>query len=206
MRRPHRADGIRDRAMLHLCYAGGLRVSELIGLRLDDLTFSHTPACLIHGKGRRERCLPLWKTTTAALASLVGGERNRIGARALRQCARRVALLAQASSTFFASTSGPRRQRCPSLVTKRVFPTCLRAHLRANDAAGDERSSKGFAVAWSRPTCKRPRSTRARILSETGGLGVNVPPKLRSGRFKATDALIASLRAANLMQSKKPSK
>src|SRR6202007_1330302 len=29
--------GIRDRAMLHLCYGGGLRVSELIGLRLDDL-------------------------------------------------------------------------------------------------------------------------------------------------------------------------
>ena len=33
-----------------------------------------------------------------------------------------------------------------------------------------------------------------------------VPPKLRSGRFKATDKLIASLRAATLMLSKKPSK
>jgi integrase/recombinase XerD len=30
-------DGIRDRAMLHLCFAGGLRVSELIGLQLHDL-------------------------------------------------------------------------------------------------------------------------------------------------------------------------
>ena len=59
--------GIRDRAMLHLCYAGGLRVSELIGLRLDDLQFQPQPSVLVHGKGRRERCLPLWKTTTAAL-------------------------------------------------------------------------------------------------------------------------------------------
>jgi hypothetical protein len=31
-----------------------------------------------------------------------------------------------------------------------------------------------------------------------------VPPKLRSGRFKATDKLIASLKAATLMRSKKP--
>jgi len=59
--------GIRDRAMLHLWYAGGLRVSELIGLRLDDLKLQPQASMLVHGKGRGERCLPLWKTTTAAL-------------------------------------------------------------------------------------------------------------------------------------------
>jgi site-specific recombinase XerD len=59
--------GIRDRAMLHVCYGGGLRVSELIGLRLDDLQLQAQPSVLVHGKGRRERCLPLWKTTAAAL-------------------------------------------------------------------------------------------------------------------------------------------
>ena len=57
--------GIRDRAMLHLCYAGGLRVSELIGVTLDDLTFQPQATVRIRGKGRRERCLPLWKKTTA---------------------------------------------------------------------------------------------------------------------------------------------
>ena len=31
-------DGVRDRAMLHLCFAGGLRVSELVGLQLRDVT------------------------------------------------------------------------------------------------------------------------------------------------------------------------
>ena len=59
--------GTRDRALLHLCYAGGLRVSELIGLRLDDLTLHPNASVLIHGKGRRERRLPLWKTTTTAI-------------------------------------------------------------------------------------------------------------------------------------------
>src|SRR6202165_5804951 len=60
---PTRWKGIRDRAMLHLCYGGGLRVSELIGLRLDDLQFQPRASVLVHGKGRRKRCLPLWKTT-----------------------------------------------------------------------------------------------------------------------------------------------
>ena len=59
--------GIRDRAMLHLCYGGGLRVSELIGIRLNDLQFQPQPIVFVHGKGRRQRCLPLWKTTAAAL-------------------------------------------------------------------------------------------------------------------------------------------
>jgi site-specific recombinase XerD len=59
--------GVRDRAMLHLTFAAGLRVSELTGLVLEDLTLHPHASVLIHGKGRRERSLPLWKETTAAL-------------------------------------------------------------------------------------------------------------------------------------------
>ena len=64
---PDHRDGIRDRAMLHLCFAAGLRVSELIGLRLDDLKLQPQASVLIHGKGRKQRCLPLWKQTASAL-------------------------------------------------------------------------------------------------------------------------------------------
>src|SRR3972149_4541563 len=64
---PNHRDGIRDRAMLHLCFAGGLRVSVLIGLQLDDLKLQPHASVLVHGKGRKERCLPLWKETTVAL-------------------------------------------------------------------------------------------------------------------------------------------
>ena len=38
--------GIRDRAMLHVCFAGGLRVSELVGLLLENLT--DVPGSLKH--------------------------------------------------------------------------------------------------------------------------------------------------------------
>jgi site-specific recombinase XerD len=64
---PTSRDGLRDRAMLHLCFAGGLRVSELVGVRLADVTLQPHASIVVHGKGRRERCLPLWKVTAAAL-------------------------------------------------------------------------------------------------------------------------------------------
>ena len=59
--------GIRDYAMLHLALSAGLRVSEIIGLLIDDVTLQPLPTILIRGKGRRERALPLWKTTAIAL-------------------------------------------------------------------------------------------------------------------------------------------
>jgi site-specific recombinase XerD len=61
--------GIRDRAMLYLCFAAALRVSELIGLRVDNLNLKQPASIIIHGKGRKQRCLPLWKETTTVLRS-----------------------------------------------------------------------------------------------------------------------------------------
>jgi integrase/recombinase XerD len=55
--------GIRDRAMLHVCFAAGLRVAELLTLPLTALTWQPTPTLHIQGKGRRHRVLPLWKHT-----------------------------------------------------------------------------------------------------------------------------------------------
>lgn len=59
--------GTRDRAMLHLCFGGGLRVSELVGVLLENITLGRTPSVMVRGKGRRERCLPLWKETARDL-------------------------------------------------------------------------------------------------------------------------------------------
>ncbi|MFK7862150.1 MAG: tyrosine-type recombinase/integrase [Granulosicoccus sp.] len=64
---PRTYTGIRDRAMLHLAFAAGLRVSELVSLVTSDLTFKPEPSIRIMGKGRRERLLPLWKQTTQCL-------------------------------------------------------------------------------------------------------------------------------------------
>ena len=63
---PTTRQGIRDRAMLHLTICAGLRVSELTGLRLEDVA-QQAATIRVRGKGRRERALPLWKSTAAAL-------------------------------------------------------------------------------------------------------------------------------------------
>jgi integrase/recombinase XerD len=59
--------GQRDRVMLATLYNSGARVSELIALRIADLSFQIGPALHIHGKGRKERQVPLWPSTAKQL-------------------------------------------------------------------------------------------------------------------------------------------
>jgi integrase/recombinase XerD len=55
--------GQRDRVMLATLYNTGARVSELIGMRVADVVLDRSPSVGIHGKGRKERTVPLWPKT-----------------------------------------------------------------------------------------------------------------------------------------------
>jgi len=55
--------GIRDRAMFETLYGGGLRVSELVGLNLEDLDLEQE-LLRIRGKGKRERLSPVGRVAT----------------------------------------------------------------------------------------------------------------------------------------------
>lgn len=54
-------EGIRDRAMLELMYAAGLRVSELVTLKQTEVDL-HTGIVSCHGKGSKDRKVPLGKS------------------------------------------------------------------------------------------------------------------------------------------------
>lgn len=62
----------RDRALLRLAYAGGLRLSELAGLRWEHIALRDNGASIltIHGKGGKTRFLPLPSGLTAELLTL----------------------------------------------------------------------------------------------------------------------------------------
>jgi site-specific recombinase XerD len=58
--------GRRDRLMLLLMYNTGVRVSELVGIKIKDVVMDTNgfPSYIhIHGKGRKERDVPIWKST-----------------------------------------------------------------------------------------------------------------------------------------------
>lgn len=64
---PDTWSGQRDRALLTTLYNTGARVSEIIAVKMKDICLDPAPAVTIHGKGRKERVVPLWKSTTCLL-------------------------------------------------------------------------------------------------------------------------------------------
>jgi integrase/recombinase XerD len=196
--------GIRDRAMLHLGYGSGLRVSELVGLRLEDLQLQPQPSVLVHGKGRRERCLPLWKTAAAAVRAwlAVRGARP-VSVSELFVSARGESLTRAGFEYILRKHVRTASQHCPSLATKRVYPHLLRhsCALSVLQATKDLRRVALWLGHAQTQTTEMYTRVDASVKLET--LETVVPPKLRSGRFKATDKLIASLRGATFMRSKK---
>ncbi len=189
---PRRREGVRDRAMLSLAYACGLRVSELTGLRLADYDRRDPASLRVIGKGRRERILPLWKETRTALEAWLrlrdpDGDatlfHNRSGRAMSRSgfeyvLARHVAMAAKAE---------------PGLLEKRVTPHVLRhsCAMHTLQATGDVRKVSlwlGHASIQSTEIYLRADPTeKLEMIADTA------MPKLKPGRFRPPDKLLAML-------------
>jgi len=72
---PHQPLGVRDRAMLELLYAAGLRVSELVQLSVNDVNLE-VGYVRTKGKGAKERIVPLGKAACQALEEYLKGPRR----------------------------------------------------------------------------------------------------------------------------------
>ncbi len=79
IRKEASAIACRDRAMLEMFYAGALRVSEIIGVKLEDLKLE-MGYVLVRGKGDKERIVPLGKSAQDALTQYMTGSRPQLAA------------------------------------------------------------------------------------------------------------------------------
>ncbi len=74
---PRSAAGLRDRAMLELLYATGLRVSELVSLGLNDVNLE-TRVLKARGKGDKERIVPVGAPAAEAVKAYLAAARERL--------------------------------------------------------------------------------------------------------------------------------
>lgn len=122
---PDTFSGRRDRLLFQLLYNTGARVSEIVALNRQDFLPYSCQTVTLHGKGRKERTVPLWPKTarqvrqwleelpgepaTPVFANRLGGRLSRFGIeKRLAQAAQKAALV------------------CPSLQRRRVSPHILR--------------------------------------------------------------------------------
>jgi integrase/recombinase XerD len=193
-------DGIRDRAMLHLCFAAGLRVSELVGLQLRDVTLQPQASILVHGKGRRERCLPLWKVTTAALRAWLS-VRGSAPTPDVFVSARGQALTRSGFEYILAKARRNRSELLSRADDEARLAPRPATHLRPHCVGGHQGSPQGLSLARNAHMQTTAMYTRADPSVKPEALESMIAPRLRSGRFKATDKLIASLTSRSVMRT-----
>ena len=192
---PSSRDGLRDRAMLHVAFAGGLRVSELVGLRLDDIALQPLPTIRVRGKGRRERVLPLWKTTAKALRAWLA-VRGDASCPELFLNARRGPLTRDGFEYILAKHIAVAAAAAPSIKKKRVSPHVLR-HSCAMHTLQATHDIRKVALWLGHASVQTTEIyVRADPTEKLAAIDAVLPPTLRRGRFRAPDKLLASLHSS----------
>lgn len=192
---PHVASGVRDRAMLLLTFAAGLRVSELVGLRVDQLDCQALSSIHVMGKGRRERVLPLWKETATVLKAWLA-IRPRDGALELFLNAVGRAMTRSGFKYILAKHVATAARRQPSIADKRVTPHVLR-HTCAMHTLQATRDVRKVSLWLGHASLQSTEIyLRADPSEKLAALAAMAPPTLKPGRFRAPDKLLAMLNAA----------
>jgi site-specific recombinase XerD len=186
--------GIRDQAMLEVAFAAGLRVSELIGLRIDELNFQPYAVIRVHGKGRKERSLPLWKEASAALRKWLT-VRGPADTPEVFLNARGQAMTRAGFKYILAKHVRTATRQCHSLKGKRVSPHVLR-HSCAMNILQATRDVRKVALWLGHARVQTSEIyIRADPTEKLEAIESVVPPAMRRGRFRAPDKLLAMLKA-----------
>jgi len=185
--------GRRDYTLLLLAVQTGLRVSELIGLRIQDVVLGTGAHVRCAGKGRKERCTPLRREATVVLRGWLR-ERPADPSAPLFPNARGGSLSRDGVQYLLAKHVAVARQQCPSLKKKRVSPHVLR-HSTAMDLLhhGVDRSVIALWLGH-----ESPETTQIYLVADLEtkerALAKAAPMNARTGRFRPGDRLLAFLK------------
>ena len=190
--------GIRDQAMFYLGFGAGLRVSELVGLRLEDVELDGPyPSILVRGKGRKQRRLPLWKEATRALRAWLA-VRGSVAVPEVFLNARGASLTTSGCSYIVKSYLPAAVSRCSSLSTKRISPHVMR-HTCALNTLQATRDIRKVALWLGHSSLKSTEIyLRADPTEKLQAIEQALPPNLRRGVFHVEDKLIAWLTGQKL--------
>lgn len=185
--------GRRDHALLLLAVQTGLRLSELTGLRHEDLHIGTGAHVRVIGKGRKERCTPLSKSTRAVLAAWIR-EPPRAEGQPMFPNARGGWLSAHGVHYLLRKHVAVAAAQSPSLKTKRVSPHVLR-HTTAMDLL-QEGVDRSVIALWlgheSVETTQIYLDANLALKQEV--LDRTTPPEGKPGRYRPDDRLLAFLR------------
>ena len=186
--------GIRDRTMIHVAMTAGLRVSELVALRLDEVSFQSRYVDIhVRGKGRKERILSLWKEVSDSVRTWMA-VRGSVQVPELFLNARGNPMTRAGFEYLLAKSAETACEVCPSLRGKPVSPHALRHTCALNvlQATGDVRKVALWLGHANTQTTED--YLRVDVIQRIGVLKAMTPPQLRPGKFRPSDKLIASLR------------
>ncbi|MFH1538215.1 MAG: site-specific integrase [bacterium] len=184
--------GRRDRTLLLVAVQTGLRVSELTGLRRQDVILDTGAHVRCIGKGRKERCTPLRKETVAALRAWMR-ELDDNPATPLFPNARGGHLSRDGIAYLLSKHLTAAAKQCPSLKRKRVTPHVLR-HSAAMDMMmhGVDRSVIALWLGHESMETTQMYLHASLDLKEKA-LAKSSPLNIKPGRFKPDDQLLAFL-------------
>lgn len=185
--------GQRDRLLLTLLYNTGARVSEIVGILVEDIASGEASSVLLRGKGRKQRTVPLWKSTArdvrawlrineqlAANSSLLPTREGHVMTRA--NVTQRLRLATQAATA-----------RHPELAKMSVSPHVIR-HTTAMHLlqAGVDMSVIALWLGH-----ESPSTTHMYVEADLGmkerALSRLQPPDAKSDRYRPSDTLLRFL-------------